>query len=204
MRFEATLVIKWLVALGASGHIAYLTVGLFTGHLGANPIEAITHQTGEWGFNFLLATLSITPIKKIFHWGKAIKLRRNLGLWSFAYLFLHFFTYIFFDHFFNLQTIWIDIIDRPYITAGFAGLLLMIPLAITSLKYFLRKMGKNWLTLHKAIYPIGILGLVHYWWLTKADFLKPSIYLIILIFLLGIRIYWSYKKNKRHYVKNIA
>jgi sulfoxide reductase heme-binding subunit YedZ len=188
---------KILLSLIALGYIAYLVIGIFFDYLGANPIETLTHKTGSWALYFLLATLSITPLRRHFHWNALMRLRRFLGLWSFAFLFLHFFVFIFFDHFFDWQSIWADVLDRPYITVGFLGLLLMVPLAITSFKRLQRLMGKRWLLLHQMVYLIAILGIIHYWWLVKADILWPTIYGLCVLLLLADRVYWARKKNQQ-------
>jgi sulfoxide reductase heme-binding subunit YedZ len=188
---------KIIISIVSLAYIAYFIVGLFFDYLGSNPIEVITHKTGEWGLHFLLLSLLITPLRKHFHWGFLIQFRRFLGLWSFAYLFCHFFTFILFDHFFDIESILDDIIERPYITVGFAAFILMIPLVITSFKKLQRRMGKQWVLLHRSVYVIAILGIVHYWWLVKADILTPLIYGLILVLLLVDRIYWLLKKKVR-------
>ena len=177
-------------------HIGYLISGLFLDNLGINPVEAVTHASGEWGLNFLMAGLFITPLRRHFHWNKLLKLRRFIGLWSFAYLSLHVFTFLLFDHSFNWLSIFEDIIERPYITVGFVGFILMIPLAITSFQHLQKRMGKRWLLLHRAVYIIAIMGVIHYWWLVKADVLQPFLYFTVLMLLLLDRLYWSVKKLK--------
>jgi len=172
-----------------------MTLGLFFDYLGSNPVEFITHATGEWGLYFLLLSLAVTPLRRHYHLNFLLKLRRFLGLWSFAFIFLHFFIFIFFDHFFNLHSIVEDIVERPYIAVGFVGLVTMIPLAITSFKALQRKMGKRWFILHRSVYLVSILGIIHYWWLVKADILWPFIFALILAGLLGDRLYWFYHKR---------
>lgn len=179
--------------LGA--YLCYFVIGLFAGYLGPNPVEVITHATGEWSLRILLVTLAITPLRRHFHWNSLMKFRRFLGLWSFAYLCFHLLTFLLFDHFFYWPSILDDIIERPYITVGFAGFMLMVPLAITSFKYLQRRMGKRWVTLHRLVYLIAILGIVHYWWLVKADILEPVIYSVVLALLLADRVYWLIKKR---------
>ena len=188
-------VIIWCFSLG---YILYLLGGIFFDYLGANPIEVITHESGEWGLHFLLASLSISPLRRHFHWNHLLKLRRLLGLWSFAFIFLHFSIFIFFDHFFYWASIVDDIIQRPYITVGFVAFVLMLPLALTSTRRAQQTLGKHWVRLHWAVYPIAILGLVHYWWLVKADTLPPLIYSIIVLLLLGDRLYWRLQKKSHH------
>ena len=186
---------KFGISLLACLHLGYLFSGLFLGHLGGNPVEVITHDTGEWGLHFLLLSLSITPLRRHFHWNQLLKLRRFLGLWSFAYLLLHGFTFILFDHVFFWPSIWEDIVERPYITVGVAGLLLMVPLAMTSFQRLQKRLGKRWLLLHRSVYMVAILGVLHYWWLVKADILQPLVYFIVLVLLLLDRVYWVVKKN---------
>ena len=176
-------------------HIAYLVWGVFNDHLGVNPVETLTHVTGEWGFYFLLATLAVTPLRRFFRWNILLKFRRMLGLCSFIYISLHFLVFILFDHFFDITSILEDIVERPYITVGFVALLLMIPLAVTSFKALQKKMGKQWFRLHQIVYIVALMGLVHYWWLVKADVLWPFVYGVVLAILLGSRVYFFIKKR---------
>ncbi len=181
--------------MAAAAHLAYLCAGLFLGYLGPNPVEVITHQTGQWGLHFLLLSLLITPLRKLCHWSAAIRLRRFLGLWSFAYTTLHLFVFLLFDHFFNGASILADIIKRPYISVGFAAFVLMLLLAVTSFKFMVRCLAKRWVILHRSVYLLAILAVVHYWWLVKADKLWPFIYALVLALLLGVRVYWYYQKK---------
>ena len=160
----------------------------WTDDLTANPIEFMTHFTGDWALRFLLATLSITPLRKLFGWNALIKFRRMLGLFAFFYAVLHFATYLVLDHFFNFQAIGKDILKRPYVTAGFAGLLLMIPLAITSTAGMIRRLGKRWQELHRLVYVAAVAGVVHFYWLVKADTRRPLQYATVLALLLGYRL----------------
>ncbi|MEO0443699.1 MAG: protein-methionine-sulfoxide reductase heme-binding subunit MsrQ [Pseudomonadota bacterium] len=197
---DSVFLAKLLIWLFALGYCIYLIGGIFADYLGANPIEAITHQTGEWGLHFLLASLSISTLRRRLYWNQLQKLRRLLGLWSFAFIVLHFFTFIFFDHFFYLPSIIEDVVDRPYITVGFAAFLLLIPLAVTSTRGFQRSLGKYWLRLHRLVYGVAILGILHYWWLVKADSLYPLIYSFILLLLFAERLFWRLQK-RAHSVK---
>ena len=157
--------------------------------LGANPIEFITHSTGTWTLVGLLTTLSITPLRKISGWNWLIRLRRMLGLFTFFYACLHFTTYIWLDQFFDMQTVVKDVIKRPFITVGFLAFVLLIPLAVTSTNAMMKRLGgKKWQTLHRLIYAIAVLGVVHYWWLVKKDITQPLIYALVLAVLLGIRL----------------
>ncbi len=153
-----------------------------------NPIELITRSTGTWTLVFLMVTLSITPLRKLTGWNVLIKFRRMLGLFAFFYVFLHFSTYIWLDQSFDFTHILKDIYKRPFITVGFAAFVLMLPLAITSTDSMMRRLRRNWTRLHYAIYPIAILGVLHYWWLVKRDITQPIIYAVILGVLLGYRV----------------
>ena len=167
--------------------LAAIVYAAFTGGLGANPVEEITHITGEWGLNFLLITLAVSPLRYLSGWNKLVNFRRMLGLFAFFYVCLHFLTYLVFDQFFDLAAIIDDIAKRPYITVGFLALVILIPLAITSTKAMMRRLGKRWQSLHKLAYFAAILGVLHYVWLVKADLLVPLIYAAILSILLVLR-----------------
>src|SRR5450432_2301950 len=157
--------------------------------LGANPIERITHATGDWTLRFLLITLAVTPLRKLLGVPALIRFRRMLGLFAFFYACLHFTTYIWLDKFFNLSEMWKDIAKRKFITVGFAAFLLLIPLAITSTAGWVRRLGgKRWQMLHRLIYFSAVFGVIHYLWLVKADIRKPLIYGAILAVLLLYRI----------------
>jgi sulfoxide reductase heme-binding subunit YedZ len=165
----------------------------YVGDLGANPIETITRFTGSWALIFLLATLSVTPLRRITGWNELIKFRRMLGLVAFFYAALHFATYMVLDLYFDLSAIGKDVLKRPYITVGFAALVLMIPLAITSSAGMIRRLGKRWQQLHYLVYAVAILGVLHFYWLVKADISRPVQYGIVLAALLGYRVLtkWS-------------
>ena len=156
--------------------------------LGANPIEAITHNTGEWALRILLLTLAISPARRIFRINSLIKFRRMLGLTSFIYVAAHFLIYIVLDQWFDFSAILEDIKERPYITVGFLAFILMIPLAITSTNAMQRRLQSAWVKLHKLVYVIAVLAILHFWWLVKADFLEPAIYAGILLILLAYRL----------------
>ena len=162
--------------------------------LSANPIEVITHATGEWTLRFLLITLAITPLRKILRLPDLIRFRRMLGLFAFFYACLHFTTYICLDKFFDLAEMWKDVAKRRYITVGFAAFLLLIPLAITSTTGWIRRLGgRRWQQLHRFIYISAICGVIHYYWLVKSAVLRPLTYGAILAVLLLWRLatkYW--------------
>jgi len=156
--------------------------------LGANPIQVITFSTGTWTLIFLLTTLSITPLRKLTQLYWLVQYRRMLGLFAFFYGCLHFLTYIWLDQFFDLHSVYKDVLKRPFISAGFTAFVLMIPLAVTSTKWAIRKLGKRWQTLHRLIYASAIAGVVHYIWQVKKDVRVPAIYAVILGTLLLYRI----------------
>lgn len=170
--------------------------------LGANPIEVITHSTGDWTLILVLTTLTITPLRRITRQYWLIGVRRMIGLFAFFYGFLHFLTYIWLDKFFDIHEMLKDIAKRPFITVGFSAFVLMIPLALTSTAWSIRRLGgKNWQRLHRLIYLTAILGVIHYTWLVKADKRKPLEYGVVLSILLGYRVaVWFSEKTstKRH------
>lgn len=158
-----------------------------------NPIEFITHQTGTWTLNFLLITLTITPLRQITGRNELIRFRRMLGLYAFFYVCMHFLTWLVLDHFFDFHQILRDIVKRPFITVGFLAFVLMIPLAVTSTDKMVRRLKRNWARLHKLIYVIATLGVLHYWWLVKRDITQPLIYAI----LLGLLLAWRFVRRQR-------
>jgi methionine sulfoxide reductase heme-binding subunit len=169
------------------------------GDLGANPIEFITHATGDWTLRFLVITLAISPLRKILQVPQLIRFRRMLGLFAFFYACLHFSTWIGLDKFFDWREMWKDVLKRPFITVGFAAFILLLPLAITSTSGWIRRLGgKRWQLLHRAIYVSAILGVIHYDWLVKSDTRKPLEYAVIVGALLAWRLGdWIYRKRNR-------
>lgn len=161
-----------------------------TGGLGANPIEFITRSTGTWTLVGLLLTLSITPLRRLTGWTSLLRHRRTLGLFAFFYASLHFVTYIWLDQFFDLASVARDIVKRPFITLGFAAFVLLIPLALTSTQRMMKKLGRRWQQLHRLVYGIAILGVLHYLWLVKLDIAQPLIYGGLLVLLLVARLPW--------------
>jgi sulfoxide reductase heme-binding subunit YedZ len=168
--------------------LGQLLYNAFTDSLGANPIEAITRFTGSWALIFLLVTLGVTPLRKISGWNEVIKVRRMLGLFAFFYAVLHFSTFVVLDHFFDLERIIKDVVKRPYVTAGFTSFVLMIPLAITSTTGMIRRLGRRWQQLHRLVYVAAIGGVIHFYWLVKADIRRPVMYGSVLAVLLGYRL----------------
>ena len=181
--------IKALVFVLCLLPLAWLSWRFMHDDLGANPIEAITRGTGDWVLRFLLITLAVTPLRKLSGWHWLVRLRRMLGLYAFFYSLLHLTTYVWLDQFFDWPAILKDIIKRPFITIGFAAVVLMLPLAITSTNAMIRWLGgKRWQLLHRLVYAVGICGVIHYWWLVKRDVREPLIYAAILAVLLGYRL----------------
>ena len=158
--------------------------------LGANPVETLSHRTGDWSLRFLLLTLAVTPLRRLTGWNGLQKFRRMLGLFAFFYVCLHLSVYLIFDQFFDWRAIVADIAKRPYITVGFTGWLLLIPLAVTSTSGMMKRLGRNWQRLHRLVYLIGVLGVLHYLWLVKADLTEPLLYAGLLGALLGYRLWW--------------
>jgi methionine sulfoxide reductase heme-binding subunit len=180
--------LKVAVFLACVGPVARLVWKALHDALGANPIEVITRSTGTWTLVLLLATLSVTPVRKITGWLNVIRFRRMLGLFAFFYGSLHFLTYIWLDKFFDLQQVAKDVYKRPFITAGFTGFMLLIPLAVTSTRGMIRRLGgRRWQNLHRLIYASAVAGVVHYVWLVKADVRVPLIYGGVLSVLLAYR-----------------
>lgn len=172
------LPLAWMVWLG------------WQDQLGVNPVETLSHRTGDWSLRFLLLTLAVTPLRRLTGWNSLQKFRRMLGLFSFFYVCLHFGVYLVFDQFFDWRAIVEDIAKRPYITVGFTGWLLLVPLAVTSTNGMIKRLGRNWRRLHRLVYLIGVLGVLHYLWLVKADITEPLIYAGVLAALLGYRLWW--------------
>jgi methionine sulfoxide reductase heme-binding subunit len=168
------------------------------GELTANPIEFITHATGDWTLRFLVITLCVTPFRKILHLPELIRFRRTLGLFAFFYACLHFTTYIWLDKFFDLSEMWKDIAKRKYITVGFTAFLLLIPLAVTSTAGWIRRLGgKRWQMLHRLIYFSATLGVIHYYWQVKSAVIRPLTYGAIVAVLLLWRLSAWFSKKKQ-------
>jgi len=185
----------FLLTLLPALHYAH---GLWSDSLGANPIEALTRGMGIWTLNFLFLTLCVSPLRKLsgLHW--LLRLRRMLGLFAFAYAFGHLTIYLWLDQFFDWNAIALDILDRPFITVGFAAFVLLIPLAATSNSFAIRRLGgRRWQALHRSVYAIAIFAVLHFWWLVKADIGRPLLYASILAVLLGLRGWWRELKRRR-------
>jgi sulfoxide reductase heme-binding subunit YedZ len=171
-------------------------LGIGGASLGADPVARLLHELGEWALRFLVLTLAITPLRFMFGQPWLIGLRRMLGLFGFTYVLLHFLVWLGLDQGFYWRGIGADIAKRPFITIGFAAFLMLIPLAVTSTNKMMRRLGKNWLKLHKLIYVIVPFGVWHYYWLVKKDVTQPLIYAAITAFLLGFR-YWRARQRKQ-------
>jgi len=189
-RVKATLFVACLMPLGL------LIWRGFTGGVTANPIEFITHTLGWWTLAFLLVTLSVTPLRRLLDMPWLLRLRRMLGLYAFFYASLHFLTWLVIDQFFDWQDIVEDIIKRPYITVGFTAFVLLLPLAATSTNAMVRRLGAaRWQLLHRLVYVIATLGVVHFWWLVKKDIREPVVFAIVLTILLGVRLIYAKRKS---------
>lgn len=175
--------------------LVWLTFALLTDRLGANPIESLTRDTGEWTLRFLLLTLTMTPLRRYAGWSWPLRIRRMLGLFAFFYVCVHLTTYLWLDQFFDWSEIWRDIVKRPFITAGMLGFILLIPLAATSTNAMIRRMGRNWVRLHRLVYVIAVLGVLHFWWLVKADVRAPLVYALLLTLLLSMRVVWHRRRG---------
>lgn len=173
-----------------------LAIRAVMGDLGANPIEALIRNLGDWALRLLLVTLSITPLRRLTGWAWLPKLRRMFGLFAFFYVVMHMLGYVVLDQFFDWAAIGKDIVKRPFITVGFTAFLLLIPLAATSTNAMIRRLGgRRWQTLHRAVYAIGMLAVLHFWWMVKLDTREPALYAVILAVLLGARLVWAVRAS---------
>jgi methionine sulfoxide reductase heme-binding subunit len=195
-----SLASKWAkVVVFALSLAPFLWIGwkTYRGELTANPVEFYQHQTGDWTLRFLVFTLCITPLRRIFNLPELIRFRRMLGLFAFFYVSLHFLTYLGPDQSFSFAGMLKDVAKRPFITVGFAAFLLLIPLALTSTAGWIRRLGgKRWQMLHRAVYASAVLGVIHYYWLVKSDIRKPLFYGALVAILLAWRL-WSWIAKKK-------
>ena len=183
---------KWMVfGLSLLPLLRLITLGMQE-KLTANPIEFITRATGDWTLYFLCLTLAVTPLRRFTGINELLRLRRMLGLFTFFYASLHFLTFIWFDHFFDLAEIMRDVFKRPFIAIGFLAFILLVPLALTSNDAMLRRLGRRWSLLHRLIYPIAILALLHFWWMRagKHNFAEPLVMSAVVAILLALRLIW--------------
>ena len=167
------------------------------GGFSANPVQEIIHAMGITALNLLMLTLAVTPVRRLTKLNWLLRVRRLLGLFAFFYLVMHFTAYAALDLQFDFATIGTDIAERPYITIGMLALVLMIPLAVTSTRGWQRRLGRRWTSLHRLVYPIAVLGVVHFWWQVKADIREPLLYAVILSILLGFRVVDSRLRARR-------
>ena len=184
----------FVLALVPAGWLAYLT---YTNDLGVNPAETLQLETGGWAFKLLLVTLAITPVRRLTGWNRLIQYRRMLGLFTFFYACLHFLTYIVLDKYFAFGEMMADVAKRPFITAGFAAWAAMLPLAITSTKGWIRRLGRKWQSLHRLIYVSAIAAAVHFVWKVKVAIGEPVYYALAVAILLGFRVLWQLRSAKK-------
>jgi sulfoxide reductase heme-binding subunit YedZ len=182
----------WVVCFAPG---VWLLWAVFNDGLSANPVDDIRDYTGRWTLRLLMLTLAVTPLRQITGWNDATRFRRMLGLFAFWYAFVHFFTYLWLDQFFDWRAIGEDIVERAWITAGIAGFLSMIPLALTSTKGWIARLGgKRWQLLHRLTYVAAGAGVLHYLWVVKLDSTYPLRYAMVLALLLGYRVWYRYRK----------
>jgi methionine sulfoxide reductase heme-binding subunit len=196
----AVKTITWVRAaafVGALVPAVRLLVGFFTDDLTANPIEFITRQTGFWALTLLVVTLVVTPLRRLTGWNEIIKLRRMLGLFAFFYATLHLLTWIVLDKFFDVGMMVEDVTMRRFITIGMLTWAVLLPLAITSTRGMIRRLGRRWQTLHKLVYVAAVTAVIHYWWLVKADLFWPEFFAVALAMLLGFRLWWTSRTRRR-------
>ena len=189
--------LKPIVFVMALAPLAVLIFQVFTGRTSANPAEDIMLTTGIWAFRFLLATLAITPLRRITGWNRLIQYRRMLGLFAFFYATMHLLSYIAFDRFFAFGEILGDIAKRPFITAGMLAFVAMVPLAVTSTKGWIRRLGRRWQQLHRLIYLSAMAAALHFIWKVKVPFGEPVYYAAIVAVLLIFRIVWRVRSTSR-------
>ncbi len=190
---------KWMVfALSLLPLLRLIALGV-QDRLTANPIEFITRATGDWTLYFLCLTLAVTPLRRFTGINELIRFRRMLGLFTFFYASLHFLTFIWFDHFFDLAEMMRDVLKRPFIAMGFSAFLLLVPLALTSNDFMLRKLGRRWSVLHRLIYLIAVLALLHFWWMRagKNNFAEPLVMGAVIAVLLALRLIWLRRDTLR-------
>lgn len=181
-------VIRGLAHLACALPLALLVASVRDGSIGADPVAAITHETGTWALRLLLACLAMTPMRRLTGSALPLRFRRLLGLWAFAYACLHLATFVVLDLGGYWPQLLEDIVKRPYITVGFAAWLLLVPLAATSTRGMMRRLGRRWGQLHRLVYVAGVLAVLHFLWLVKADLREPLLYAAILAVLLGLRL----------------
>jgi methionine sulfoxide reductase heme-binding subunit len=183
--------LKVLLFVVALYPLARMVWDAFTGGLAAEPVKDVTHRTGWWALALLTATLAVTPLRRVTGWNPIIQLRRPLGLFAFFYASLHLLIYFGLDHLFSPEFILEDIVKRPFITVGFLAWLLMVPLAVTSTRGWIRRLGRRWRQLHRLVYVAAGLGVLHFYWHVKADTREPLVFAGIVAVLLAARLLWA-------------
>ena len=178
-------VLVFILCLLPAGNLGWQFI---SDNLGANPFEVLTRESGQWVLRFLLLTLAMSPLRRLTGLSWPLRYRRMLGLFTYFYASAHLLTYLWLDQFFDWQEITTDILKRPYITLGILAFILLTPLALTSNRWMMRRLGRHWKNLHKLVYLIAILGVVHFLLLVKADIREPVIYSLVLMFLLILRL----------------
>ena len=192
---EPITILRVAIFIAALVPAALLVWGFYTNDLTANPGDYITDQTGTWILGTLFASLSITPLRRLTGWNKAIRFRRMLGLFAFFYATLHLLTWIVFVHYFDVSFMIEDVFKRPFITVGMTVFVILFALAVTSNRWSIRKLGRKWGTLHRLVYLAAIGGVIHFWWLVKADITLPRRWAAAFAVLLGMRAWWWYQKR---------
>ena len=187
------VVLKTVAFAAALLPAAALVYGYYTNDLTANPGDYITDQTGTWTLAMLVISLTVTPLRRITKWNELIKLRRMLGLFAFFYATLHMLTWAWLFNLFDPTLMIEDVVMRPFITVGMATFLILLTLALTSNRFAIRKLGRKWQTLHRLVYVAAIFGLLHFWWLVKADTSEPRRWAVAVGALLGFRIWWTWR-----------
>ena len=187
---------KVLVSIACLAPLIWLAIRTLTGKLGINPVEDLELTTGIWALRFLVITLAVTPVRRITGWNRVIQYRRMFGLFTFFYVCIHFAIYIGIDQFFAFASILKDVAKRPFITMGFTAFVLMIPLAITSTKGWIRRLGKKWQLLHRLIYISAVCAAIHYLWKVKVMIGSPVYYAVVIGALLGFRVVWQFRATK--------
>jgi sulfoxide reductase heme-binding subunit YedZ len=194
-------VLVFLLALVPFAKLVWLTASEQL----VEPLQYITRATGDWTLYFLCITLAVTPLRRLTKWNWLLKLRRMLGLFAFFYGLLHFTTFLWFDHFFDVQEMLKDVLKRPFITVGFIAFVLLIPLAVTSTNAMVKRLGgKRWLWLHRLVYVIAPLGVLHFWWMKSAkhDLAQPVLFAVIVTALLALRVWWAYGRVPESQVRH--
>lgn len=186
-------ILKPLLFVAALGPAAALGYFAYTGDLSANPVDYIEDFTGDWALAMLMISLAVTPLRRLTKWNDLIKLRRMLGLFAFFYAVLHVLTWFALVSFFDVPTMVEDVFMRPFITIGMATFVILLVLAVTSNQASIRRLGRKWGKLHKLVYLAAVGGVVHFWWLVKADIAEPRRWAVVLVVLLGFRAWWTWR-----------